>query len=708
MEPPAKRLRILRSLEVDETDADYIDAKQKQEQKFKGRLESIFAKYENMHDSMSDEIEMCGNHRIVVDRGHMRRLARQVNRKETVLLDSLGLGNGQEVGDASEDEEHREDSEDELAPTQLPDPGSASKGKNKKRHGADSAQSSPWNSNQGSARSLQPASDALSQTGEFVAPQTPNPASNLLQFVQFPQTPAGQQAQTSFYTTLAQTINHAVQQAVAPLFSSILPNAPAIQIPFQNALPLPPVPEISPDKVAPARDPKWFFPPLSKELQEPQESPSSPTATLTNRASLQSEAKPGPYLHETREVETNAKPDADQQQDPVLVAAVVQAGSKSKRATRRTSPRVEIQCQPARRTRYIFTEEDDICIAKGRKLHGHSWVQIRDSREKWVNWPLKTFQRRWTKHLIEKDLHLKDLSYSREISGDGTAALLTHHLPTPSSSEQEDNTPVADVATSTNENIMSSSAHFDADECDLLSLPGADLNEEQHSFEDEEEETFFPDADETILPSVELTAFIDEDTLQQGLLEGSPMEGMDIETTQTIKVEASFPSPTNKRKQTRTALAEQALLSSDTDAEDCEHISSKADLQQDQRQDSQHSIHDERRSPSASIDLVGDDELQAPAPTTPYIKREFSTPPPTGFLFSTPVAQSRSHPEISSSAVKSASGLSRKAYLKQIKQSWTKRSTPAPKTVSKRRSFQTVPMKRAWVDDDESADELGL
>jgi hypothetical protein len=707
MEPPAKRLRILRSIEVDETNPDYIDARQKQEQKFKGRLESIFAKFENMHESMSDEIDVFQD-KIVVDRGHMRRLARQVNRKETGLLDSLGLGNSQQVEHVSEDEGHYEDSEDELAPTQVPNSGSASKEKTRQRNGAtDGAQSSPSISAQYQAQSLRPASSALIQPGELVAPQTPNPAASLLQFVQFPQTPAGQQAQTSFYATLAQTINHAVQQAVAPLFSSILPNTPAVQLPFPNALPLPAVPAINTDNVAPARDPKWFFPPLSNAH-------SSPTATLTNRTPPQNESKQQePCSHDEQEVESTAEANAGRQQDRVATADVVQleeqAGNKRKRATHQKSPRVEIQRKPARRATYRFTEADDVYIAQRKELQGQSWAQIRDSKKKWNNWPLTTFQRRWAKHLVGKDLHLKDLSGNTEIAGDRTALLLAHHLPTPSASEQEDNTPVADVAASTNENTMSSSTYFDADECDLLSLPGGDLNEEHDSFEIQEEETFFPDADEMILPSVELTAFVDEDALQQGLLEGSPMETTDMETTQTIKVESSFSSPTSQQKQTEISSANHALPDPDAETDSCESLSRQASLQEDQHhQDNQCSILDNRQSKSVSLDLVGDDELQVLASTTPYIKREFSTPPPTSFLFTTPNARSHSRPEISSSGVKSASGLSRKAYLKQVKQSWTKKSTPGPKTVTKRRSFHTVPMKRAWVDDAESDDELGL
>ena len=99
-------MRILQSVEVDEENEEYINAKRKQQQKFKGRLESIFDKYGSMHESMSDEIDMKLN-RVVVDRGHLRRLKRQVNRKETMLLDTLGLTVGHEPEEQCEEEEEK-------------------------------------------------------------------------------------------------------------------------------------------------------------------------------------------------------------------------------------------------------------------------------------------------------------------------------------------------------------------------------------------------------------------------------------------------------------------------------------------------------------------------------------------------------------------------------------------------------------------------
>ncbi|KAH4057374.1 hypothetical protein HBH64_058500 [Parastagonospora nodorum] len=740
MEPPAKRLRILQSVDVDETNPDYIIAKQKQQQKFKGTLESIFAKYENMHESMSDEIDLHQG-KMVVDRGHLRRLARQAHREETMLLNSLALGTGPEPEEESEKEGKEEDSEDELAPTQPVVSRSVQKDNKRRRSTAlDEAHSLSSNTVEPQAHTKTSASTPIAQTGVQPAPQTPNPITNLLQFVQFPQTPAGQQARSSFYTTLTQTINYAVQQTVAPLFSGALPSTPNVQLPFLNALPLQTTPIPSADNVAPARDPKWFFPPLSNELPMADLVQSSPIpAPATSATALEESTQEEPCIPES-DPQPEPSTDDDMRMGTISTAAMVQAEETadmgSKKAARRTSPRVEIQRRPGRLpNKYVFTEEDDVYLYKRKVLHNRTYTEIRDSKEKWKNWPLWTFQNRWHKHLKERNLHAKGHS-AFEVKQDDktkydneTIAVTLHHLPTPSSSGlEDDNTPVLNRAEDSIADAVSSSVPFDDDERELLSLAGADLSEEQLLLETEEE-PFFPDADETVLPSVEQEEFVDEDLLQQGLLEDSASEEIKVTTPSKIKSEVQQSPPTSTRRRTRAAIVHHTVPDTEADSSfqngnnsvSQENILSVCDfchatfntfrglrVHLRVHQANSPSTHEKARPKSPSIDLVGDDELQADVPSTPKIKREFSTPPPTSFLFSTPAAQSQSRPDATSSDVKSASGLNRRAYLKQVKQSWTKKSSPAPKTLSKRKSFHTLPRKRDWVEVAESDDELAF
>jgi hypothetical protein len=627
-----------------------------------------------------------------------------------------------------EDEEEKADSEDELAPTQPAKSESARKVTDQRRAIAPgrTAQLSP-NSGQLQLRQAMPVSSPLMQP-----PMTPNPAANLLQFVHFPQTPAGQQAQTSFYATLTQTINHAVQQAVAPLFSGVMPKTPAVQLPFPNALPFSTTtPIISLDKVPPATDPKWYFPPLPEKSREPEVAHSSPIVKPASSPTQRAGNKQyEPQLDTpTRDIT---------EEDGFSIAGVnpregTRTTAKSKKTTvLRTKPRVEIPSKgrPSPLAKYIFTQEDDIHIAKLKMLQNLTWAEVRNSQQKWASWPIWAFSQRWSKRLKGKNLHLKEATTlfitqtSPRDSQDGTVKFPPVQLPTPSGSEPEDRqTSVIDASTDTLENVTSSSTHFDDDDAELLSLGGVEEDDAEPEFVDAGGEPFVLDPDEMIMPSVEITEFVNEDALQQGLLEGSPME--DATTTPVkIKQEPQYSSPPKKQKRTQIPITYQPMPDSDTEADlddtgsapprPQEQSTFLCDIctatfqnmdQLDQHRTNLHTARKQPRPKSASLDLVGDhDELQASTPKTPHIKREPSTPP-LSFLLSTPLAKSRSHADLRSPGVKSASGLSRWAYHKQVKQAWAKKSTPAPKTVTKRRSFHSVPKKRAWV---ESEDELGL
>ncbi|KAH7069236.1 hypothetical protein FB567DRAFT_456894 [Paraphoma chrysanthemicola] len=742
MDPPAKRLRILQSVDVDETHPDYVQAKQKAQQRLKGRFESIFTKYESMHESMSDEIDM-NECKIVVDRGHLRRMVRQAHRQETILLDNLGLAAGKESDVEQLESEHEgEDSEDELAPTET---AKTTAGRKRKRsEEATEATDLLPSSNGGEAPSAIPSDSSVAPILPNAAPVTPDPAATLLQLVQFPQTPAGQQAKTSFYATLAQTINQAVQQAVAPLFSSVLSTPRSFQNPFAPSLDSPMIPVVNNDKITPAKDPKWFFPPLSvgpkgsavaqsSHRAPPQAQPAPSLAAADDLIDANGvEGEKLPHEQDVQEIsqDTTISVEAMRRPDERRV-------SRSSGYTRKSSPRVEVRHKPRRRQRYHFTEEDDIHLSHQRVVLDRSWTEIRASVESWKSWPLNTFRQRWLNHLEGRDLHLKALSSSqavqcdRQSSGESDAELPSNHLPTPSSLGHADGSePLEDVQRLTTNNMPSSSTHFDDDELDLLSLAGADSDGEQLPAVVNEDEPFFPSVDEMILPSVEMTDFVDEDALQQGLLDDSPLrdvtpvvaKGTSIE----IKIETELSSPTNKRIRTPRPMTFQALADSETEDTEVEHggpassqkghpshvcsvcgavYKTAKNLQRHQANPS--SSHDKLRRRSNSIDVVGNDELQASESTTPRIKREFSTPPPISFLFSTPVPQSRKLADLPSSGVKSASGLSRKEYLKQVKQSWTKKSTPGSKGLAKRKSFHTLPRKQVRAVD-ASDDELGV
>ena len=313
-------MRIHQSVRVDGENLDYVGEKQKNQQRLKSQFESIFEKFGNIHESQSDEIDMKTN-RVVVDRGHLRRLQRQSKGKEKMSLDSLG------VAVRSEEEEDGEDSEDELAPTQLV------KSKTTRPPQQDMSKRQVENILINTQQPTSPQSDVpVTSIPQLGVPQTPN--------IQLPQPPVRQEAPPAFYAKLLQTINQAVHQLTAGLN---IPNTPTT---FANATPAPITPMTTNDKVAPATDPKWFFPPLPAEPRQ-----CSPTRS------------------------------------------------------RRRSTRVG--GKKGRPRKYDFNHEDDVYISKCRRIDGISWKAIKDDREKWKTWPLSALYNHWV--LIKgRNLHLQE------------------------------------------------------------------------------------------------------------------------------------------------------------------------------------------------------------------------------------------------------------------------------------------------------------
>ncbi|USP76967.1 hypothetical protein yc1106_04241 [Curvularia clavata] len=735
MEPSAKCMRIWQSVEVDEENVEYIKAKQKQQQKFKGRLESIFEKYGNMHESMSDEIDMKTN-RVVVDRGHLRRLKRQVGRKETMLLDTLGLAVEKEPEQGSEDEGNREDSEDELAPTQPAKSNEQPELDGQEPRVQDHDAQSPRSDNVSSVP--QPTNDSVTSiphVGTMQTPNTPNPTSNLLPLVQFPQTPAGQQAQTTFYLTLTQGISEVIQKAMAQ--SGLLP--PNFPSPFANAAPLPSTPITTADRIAPATDPKWFFPPLSATRQDrvAQSSP-LPAGPPAGQATLPYEPE-GQILADSTPLVNEAS--------PMVSQAMLEASSPTR--CRRTSPRVEIQkrrIRPARK--YQFTADDDAYISKRKMVDRLPWAAIKESQKKWKDWPLNALSRRWAV-IKDQNLHLQAPVSARsdedvedvvhELEEQAQTLAQSRHLPTPISSEQEDVEKEEELTE--NVNGFPSSAYFDDDERELLSLAGTDVEDQDEDQEEDQnqnqdgdnqdhvsgdEEAADPVSEDSIIPSVETPdlpieetpGLIDEDDLQRELLENLPMRDATISPPRhpsvQVKTEPASPSPIIT--QTEDALSRRFEIVPDSDSvEDTtndstphqptppssfscpicdrafESLQTLARHTANPRNTHTHPASAPTRKKSLSLDLIAGDDDLLPVPMTP-VKQEFSTPSSTSFFvsgFQTPKVAVRQR---GSSFVEGERGTekSERMSVKQLKRCWKGNGTPVASAKKRKRGRESL------------------
>jgi hypothetical protein len=730
MEPPAKRMRILQSVEVDEDNVEYIKAKQRQQQKLKSRFESIFEKFGNMNPSQSDEIDMKTN-TVVVDRGHLRRLKRQTNGKEKSLLEKIVLGAGNHLEDDDNDGEEAEgeDSEDELTLTPQPVK-SKTAGPPEQDMSKRSTEATETNVQQ---LALPQSSFPATSMPQFDVPQTPNtpnPTADLLRYVQFPQTPAGQQAQNAFHANLLQTINQAVHKAVAGL---ILPNVPMA---LANTAPAPTTPMTTDDKVAPATDPKWFFPPLTARQRQCPVAQSSPLSYHT----AASRAK------DTVQQYSDIAPIEATEEKP-LATTCRRPNESSPTRPRRTSPRVEIQRRVPRTARkYHFTHEDDVYISKRKRIDGVSWAAIKDSRQKWKDWPMSVLHNRWI--LIKgQNLHLQEPAVAptagradaKHSSVDRIApsSKTSHHLPTPSSSEHEEYH--EGFVESTKESVQqmpSSSAHFDDDDRDLLSLAGDDSDEDLPMISnDGNDNTPLDVSEDVILPSIEARDLVDESTMQEDLLVELPtQDSVETPTRQssciTVKAEPAFSSPTTLRQRKQSTPLAETIPDSQGHGDDTqdEHIvtspnntdyrPSRISEPTTAQQTNQRNTCTTSSLRSASLDLIdtsAKDELllSPPTPTTPSRKHnhESTTPATTSLAPSYQTPKVRDIDGSSDKGSKSTSKADRKAFHKRIKREWTRKGTPAKESAAKRKCLGGLEVrKRRWVDVDGegSADELAV
>lgn len=715
MEPPAKRLRILRSVEVDETNPDYIAAKQKQQEKFKGRLEKLFAKYGDMHESMSDEIDF-NTGKVVVDRGHLRRVQRQMKRKGPGLLDSLLAPELQSEESPEEGEQDGQtESEDELAPTQT-----RKRKRDSAEEGEDIAQSSERQNPASITSPPQAAPIAIAQTNALQVPTTPNAAAKLFQQIQ--QTPLDQQAQAVLFANLNQTIAQAVQQAVAP-FLSILQNTPNGQAATSLCpAPSPLLPAV--DSVRPAADPKWYFPPISavKDVRPSDAYKCSPP--IGKEAQQQPKhynevSSPIVARRRSPKVRVQRRHNTVQakQSSGVQEASVARSSSShslpatcpSNNSKDEILPDNDTPSGKVRRVRsirkYHFTDEDEVYISKRRELHNMSFKAIKDSRAKWSQWPVSALYNHWKNCLKDKNLHLRDATpnaqhpsgtpveheehffSSIEIPETSSAE---HRLPTPSSLEQE-NSHIERA-------VLPSSSHFNDDELELLSLAGADVSSQYA-------DGAYPTPDDPVqsIEGEEFPDLRDENDFQRELQDELEDE-LQNEAQRKMKVESSpTPAPI------------QSMILPSTIPETQESIFVVSTPSQKQppstlpKSNSKPKPAPISRAASDDLDLIGSND--GPTASQVYIKQEPVSPQVTRVLCSSPAPKTpRTAPQSSGSMAKSTGKLDRRAFLKEVKQSWTK-TKGKTNSSQKRRSLNVLPAVKsrprlAAVDREDSDDEL--
>ncbi|KAF2682700.1 hypothetical protein K458DRAFT_488460 [Lentithecium fluviatile CBS 122367] len=740
MEPPAKRLRILQSVEVDETNPDYIAAKEKQRAKLKGKFENIFTKYEALPEAMTDEIDMRTGE-IVVDRGHMRRLNREYlqrlgrrGRRPGQLLDDLIRDGPDDATNDDDEESTEEDARDELAPSKSPEP------RNRKRDAPKNepilvTEAPPVHTSPSGPPTAQvdmpppytPASAANTSNTQAPIPNTLGPAVDWTKLVQFPQTPDGQLARSIFI----EQMSHAFQQAITPILSNMFSvalgqqqqDATITQTISAAVVEEAPMPATSMSQAP--------LPPESSDISIAVQS--SPLPVRASSPRCRRFVAKGVYV-QARQKRQSSSPALLQNDISVLSNSDEQVENPDSVASERRG----------RTAKYIFTEEDDSYMIEQRTIFNNTWPEIKSSRAKWSEWPLNVFHSHWAKCLKSKASIVggtegpiletytqmiqpqeefrprrSRMKEKRPLKFPASAVLRTssppisHHLPTPSSSEHGGAKDTAeqreDPAIEHIEDLIASGGHFDEDERDLLSLAGDDDLMENNQGGDH-------DTTEAIIPSIETDPPGDRDGTAKPTFTEPDISDITTKPEPLVKSPAIITSSPSRPKRKTKPIDFQVDSASEDDLDpvgtDSPSINTHKKPSKIRRP-----LQSHQGNPRSDLiaPTIEPDELLAPAPATPYIKRKSRTPP-RNFLLATPTFHTpHSAPQpttLHSSSVKTkATPMARSVFLKKVKQSWAisgRKATPVPKTLVKQRTFTAVKRKRGWDEEEGGGDELAI
>jgi len=736
MEPPAKRLRILKSIEVDDTNPDYIAAKEKQRAKLKGRFESLYAKYEALPEAMTDEINIRTGE-IVVDRGHMRKLNREYIQRQGKrgkgsgeLLDDLFRDEPEDAG--NDDESTEEDVRDELAPSQSPQPRDRKQAALKlaalSTLDAGALHTSPKHHTVRAdiPTPFTPAGSALTSGAQALVPIVSSPATNWMQMVQFPQTPAGQLAQSAFM----QQIQHAVQQAITPILSNMLANAPISAPQYTKTTPF--VPTAIDDQAASATLAMLRSPPHPESPDTPVANLSSPlrrdrpdapiaipSSPLPARASSPRSKRffaKGVYIntHQSR----GSLPSAPSSH------AAADSGHSQAHATELKTSQSWVDDSQDNITNSIILKRN----GRKRRVPASGIAEVTGAEAEVHTLTTKTKSRQPHPRKVKEQTRKFPTSEILKTS----STIRSHHLPTPDSLEHDEMKDAVEqpptFLTDDYESLIASGGHFDDDDRDLLSIAGDD-----ESIASDREEDY--DTTKIIITSIETEMRMDYDATAQTASTVVAISDPIPKADQPRPVDSLAPPTSSPNKSKRKPIPVSFQVDSDSE-DDLDLVVADSQPTGGRSTPTTHNTpakNGRRRlqklpqiNPASNVTPLtsnippnqsptsNDDELLAPF--TPKIKRESCTPP-ASFLLATPTLHTpRSAPQPStlqsSGAKEKATPLARSVFLKRVKQSWARggrkaKADPGLKIMATS-SFQTGKRKRAPWEDEDSEDELAL
>ncbi|KAF2187797.1 hypothetical protein K469DRAFT_749003 [Zopfia rhizophila CBS 207.26] len=393
MDPHTKPPRILKSVEVDETNPDFMRRQQGNHLLLKSRFEAIFAKFENMPEEDQDEIDLETG-KVVVDRGHLRSMQDDGRRGRVMQF----LGHLSDEKEQYEEYEDDGDDRDELAPTE---PSEASEPED--RDPVEETQAEAHNT---AMSNIPPPTEMmnipLQNREQTEVANSINSAQMTMQIAQLAQPIATMQPDTAAFAQLGQNIWGALAQFMGQYSGGVPGAVPPVAPGTVNTV-TPPVVPRNVSGVTPVTNSTWYAPPIPEWTPRSVTAQSSPTSNSTAQRKRQPSPIRSIWAPQIKRKKQNAK--ADEPPDETLAA---------QRRETDLSTDDDVDRPSHHRRKYHFSAEDEEYIIKQKKEHKLSWKQIIESREAWKDWPQSAICRYYYKHL--KDRGILNLEGRREES----------------------------------------------------------------------------------------------------------------------------------------------------------------------------------------------------------------------------------------------------------------------------------------------------
>ncbi|KAF2201468.1 hypothetical protein GQ43DRAFT_480721 [Delitschia confertaspora ATCC 74209] len=363
MEPPTKRLRLLKSVEVDESDPEYARREQETTLRLKSNWEALFAKYGDENMDQGDEVDLITG-QVVVDRGHLRSLQDEGDSGDA----------GQFLRHMADEMLEDEDEIDELAPSNTSEAS---------EEPIYTSQEEEPQQGQTGTRALQaPQVNDLPPIAPQIREQTEliNPAHITMEIARMAQPLAPQQPDSAAFEALGKAIWGQLSVFMGR-YGGVTPGTAPI--------------------AAPVTAPEWAAPPLPESASRSQ--PIAYSSPLGAMAERRKSPRRSIWAPEKRRMKkTLIEPSANTPKTSVTRAVRPRDAHPGTMSATPNSNTGLKSSRPSNR-KYFLTVEDEKYIIVQREQKKRPWKEIHAGREKFLKWPEWVIIQHYVSKLRDRD-----------------------------------------------------------------------------------------------------------------------------------------------------------------------------------------------------------------------------------------------------------------------------------------------------------------